>query len=83
MWGQGDQLVLVWIDVSLGHIFVYFFGGLIKHADEQIVSVVVGMSLLEVIANDASIGRFDSSAGVFRRYILHFYFRKFCEFHLK
>lgn len=61
--GKRDQFGLRRFDGELTSVFIDLFVGGPKHADEEIMGIVVRMSLLEVIADDTAICWFDGSAG--------------------
>lgn len=62
--GKRDQFGLRRFNRELAAIFIDLFVGGPKHADEEIMGIVVRMSLLEVITDDTAICWFDGSVGL-------------------
>ena len=44
--------------------FIFGLGGVVGHADEEVVGVVLGVVLFKVVADDAPVGRLDGAIGV-------------------
>lgn len=66
----------------IDHIFMSFFGVIIEHPDEQIVSIIVRVRLLEVVTDYTSIRRLNRPTSVFLSRLEVLNFTEFCEFHL-
>lgn len=79
---QCSPLMLTLIRRVIDHIFMSFFRVIIEHPDEQIVSIIVRVRLLEVVTDYTSIRRLNRPTSVFLSRLEVLNFTEFCEFHL-
>lgn len=65
------------LDGKLTKIFIDFFVRRTEHPNEEIMSIVMGMGLFEVVADDTAIFWFDGSTSFFGDAILMIYSTEF------